>query len=467
MTTDQRSRGTSLTAWSLAALAAGLALGLLCHRSGSPAYEALARAVEPLGELWLSALQMTVLPLVVAHTLAAIGGTGTERSVGALGGRAMLLFVAMLAAAGLLTVALAPTAVAWYPVDRASVAALQSATPVPQAARDAAVAGPGSLGEWVATLLPRNLFEAARRGDVLALLLFTTLFAVAVTRLPAEQRDPLARAFRGAAAAMLIVVRWLLWFTPVGVFAYILALALRAGSGAAGMLGAYVLVVCGFLLLCTALLYPATALLGRTSVRAFARAVAPAQLVAVSTRSSIAALPALVDGGRRQLGLPETATSFALPLGASVFKLNRMISSPVKLLFLAHVYGVPLTPGAVATFMATVMLLSFSSVGVPGGGVAFKTLPAYLAAGVPIEGVVIAETVEAVPDIFKTLLNVTANMSAATMLSRRSRVPHAAPVAAPVTPAATPVTPAAAPAVPAASVPRLPGPAPHPTADVA
>jgi Na+/H+-dicarboxylate symporter len=407
---------------------------------------------------------MTVLPLVVAHTLAAIAGTEQRESVGALGARAMLLFVAMLVATGLLTLALAPMAVAWYPVDQVAVAALRSATPVPQAARDAAVAGPGSLGEWVATLLPRNLFEAARQGDVLALLLFTTLFAVAVTRLPAEQREPLSGAFRGAAAAMLMVVRWLLWFTPVGVFAYVLALALRTGGGVAGMLGAYVLAVCCFLLLVTALLYPASALLGRTSVRAFARAVAPAQLVAVSTRSSLAALPALVDGGRRQLELPETATSFVLPLGASVFKLNRMISSPVKLLFLAHVYGVPLTPGAVATFMATVMLLSFSSVGVPGGGVAFKTLPAYLAAGVPIEGVVIAETVEAIPDIFKTLLNVTANMSAATLLSRQSRAPQAVDATAPV-PAASAVYPA--PAVPAAAVPRRPEPASPPAADVA
>jgi Na+/H+-dicarboxylate symporter len=95
------------------------------------------------------------------------------------------------------------------------------------------------------------------------------------------------------------------------------------------------------------------------------------------------------------------------------------------------VYGVPLSATTIATFVATVIVMSFSSAGLPGGGSAFKTLPAYVAAGLPIEGIVIAEAVETIPDIFKTVLNVTGDMSAATLLSRASRVPAvaASPVA--------------------------------------
>ena len=151
------------------------------------------------------------------------------------------------------------------------------------------------------------------------------------------------------------------------------------------------------------------------------RAVAPAQLVAASTRSSLASLPALVAGARRHLNLPPSATGFVLPLSVSAFKVNRTISATVKLLFLAHVFGIPLGPGQLATFLATVVLLSFSTVGVPGGGAAFRTLPAYLAAGVPLEGVVILETVDTIPDIFKTITNVTGDMSAAILLSRSAR----------------------------------------------
>lgn len=410
----------SLTAWSLTALAAGLALGALGHASQLALFSTLARAVAPLGDLWVAALQAVVLPLVVAHLLAAIVGDAGRNAVGALGARAVLLFVAMLVGAGLVTMLLAPVIIALYPVDAAMVSAMASAAPVPDAAREAA-AGSGSLGEWLSGLLPGNLVQAALRGDILPLLLFTALFGVAVTRLPNAQRDPLARAAQGVAAAMLIVVRWILWFTPVGVFAFVYALALGAGGTAAGMLGAFVVIQSGMLLGSTVLLYPVTVLMGRVSMRTFAVAVAPAQLVAVSTRSSIAALPALVEGGRDRLQLPAAATGFVLPLSVSVFKLNRTTSATVKLLFLAHLYGVPLGVGTLAAFLATVVILSFSSVGVPGGGSAFKTLPAYVAAGIPIEGIVIMEAVDTIPDIFKTLLNVTGDMSAAVLLSRSSR----------------------------------------------
>jgi Na+/H+-dicarboxylate symporter len=107
-----------------------------------------------------------------------------------------------------------------------------------------------------------------------------------------------------------------------------------------------------------------------------------------------------------------------LPLSVAVFKVNRTISSTAKLLFLAHVYNIPLSAQTIAAFLATVILLSFSSVGVPDGGTAFATIPAYLAAGLPLEVVVVFEATTTIPDIFKTLLNVTGDMSAAAMLSR-------------------------------------------------
>jgi proton glutamate symport protein len=123
-------------------------------------------------------------------------------------------------------------------------------------------------------------------------------------------------------------------------------------------------IVSGLLLLCTVLLYPVTSLLGRTTMRAFGRGAAPAQLVAVSTRSSIASLPALIEGVRDRLHLPASVTGFVLPFSVSVFKLNRTISSTAKLIFLAHIYGVALTPMTLATFVATVIVLSFSTVGI-------------------------------------------------------------------------------------------------------
>lgn len=415
-------RKHSLTTWSLLALALALALGIWGHGSVAPAFATLDAMLKPIGALWMAALQMAVLPLVILKLLAAIVGAPAaadqrSESVGRLGLRTLLLFVVMLMAAGVFTLLLAPPLVALYDADPATIASLRSTVELPEIEN----ARPVTLSDWISGLLPRNLFAAATRGDLFPILLFTAVFGIAVTRLPDDKRVPLVTLFQGLSAAMLTVIRWILVATPVGVFALTYPTALRAGAGAAGMLGAFIVLVSALLLLATLLLYPVTALFGRISMRRFARAVAPAQLVAVSTRSSIASLPALIEGGTEHLRLPVTATGFVLPLTVAVFKVNRTISSTAKLLFIAHLYDIPLSAQTIVAFLATVILLSFSSVGVPDGGTAFATVPAYLAAGLPLEAVIVFEATTTIPDIFKTLLNVTGDMSAAAMLSRSTR----------------------------------------------
>lgn len=131
----------------------------------------------------------------------------------------------------------------------------------------------------------------------------------------------------------------------------------------------------------------------------------------------------MVEGGRKHLGLPASATGFVLPLSVAVFKLNMAISGPIKILFLAHVLQLNVGLPQLAVFLVTHVILSFSTAGIPAHG-SLNTLPAYMAAGIPVEAVVILTAVDAIPDIFKTLANVTADMSAAVILSRRDRVPY-------------------------------------------
>ena len=415
----------SLTTWSLAGLFAGVALGTVGHSVSGPVFAALAAVLQPTGAFWAASLQMTALPLVIAYTLAAVAGASGGKSLGTLGVRAVMLFVGLLVLAALFTLMVAPPLVQLYHIDPAAVSLLSRSTVIPDAARQAtgaaAGAAGGSVSDWVAALVPRNVFLSASQGELLPLLVFTILFSVAVRTLPDLQRDPLVRTFNAVAAALLQCVRWILIAGPVGILGLAFTLAYGAGLQSAGVLAAFVVIICLVMLAFTGLLYPLSAVVGRVRLRDFARAAAPAQLVAVSTRSSIASLPALVEGATAHLDLPESATGFVLPLSVSLFKVNRTISAPVKLFFVAHVFGIPLSTGAIVTFVLTVILLSFSTIGVPGGGSSFKTLPAYLAAGLPLEGIVIMEAVDLIPDIFKTLLNVTGDMSAVTMLSR-SRV---------------------------------------------
>lgn len=414
----------SLTTWSILALAAGLGLGILGNATALPIFERVGEWTKTVGNLWISALQLTVLPLVITHLLAAICGASVK-SVGKLGVRVFVLFVGMLIASGLFAILLTPLFLARLPLDPNITSTLNAAAASTKAAGSVTAqtnAPPVSISEWAGRLLPTNLLEAGMRGDILPLLLFTGLFALAVTRLPPERYLLLSNVFQGLAEAMMQLVRWVLVAAPVGVFALTYVLALKTGVSTGGILGAYVVIVSLIMVLFTILLYPLTVFGGRTSIRDFARGVAPAQLVAISTRSSIASLPALIEGGRNRLRLPASGTSFVLPLSVSVFKVNRPISAIVKLMLVAHLYGVPLSPTTLVMFLVTVVVISFTAPGIPQNGPGFKTIPAYLAAGVPIEGILVLEAIESIPDIFKTLLNVTGDMSVATLLTRSARL---------------------------------------------
>ena len=412
----------SLTVWSLIALALGLGLGIVGHETASPTFARIGQWVGPIGNLWVSALQLTVLPLVVTNLLATISGA-MAKSVGKLAVRTFLLFLIMLLASGLFAIVLTPIFLSRLSLDPGTVATIGTAAAQNGVTTAATNNAPVSIADWISRLLPTNLLEAGVRGDIFPLLLFTGFFALAITRLPPERHLLLTNIFQSLADAMLQLVRWILVATPIGVFALTYGLALKSGGSTGGILGAYIVIVSVIMVLFTMLFYPVTALAGRTRITDFARAVAPAQLVAISTRSSIASLPALVEGGRDRLRLPDTGSSFVLPLSVSVFKVNRPISAVVKLMLVTHIYGVPLRPTTLVVFLATVIILSFTAPGIPQSGPGFKTLPAYLAAGAPIEAIIVIETVEAIPDIFKTLLNVTADMSAATILTRSHRSP--------------------------------------------
>jgi len=424
----------SLAAWSLAALGAGLILGTVGQLTGIQSLWTLSATVAPVGNIWLNALRMTVIPLVITQLLAALVRSDADRSVAGLGGRALVLFILFLVAAGLFTLLVSTQILGFYAVPKELVASLRVES-IPEAALQAAQAKSTGLGEWLTGLIPSNLFEAAVRGDILQMLVFTVLVGVAAGRLPFERRAPLVGVIRSLAEAMMILVSWVLWGTPLGVFALILGLSLETGLGALNLFAAYIVILSGLLIFVTALLYPITAVLGRVRMRTFARAAAPAQIVAAGTQSSLASLPALVNGGQEHLKLPGEVTGFVFPLSVSTFKLNQAISPTFRYLLLAHVFGIPLGPGEMGTFLLVAIMLSFGVPGVPRGGGGFRTLPLYIAAGIPIEGVVLLEAVKTIPDVFMTTLNVTADMSVAVILTRGSRASGGAPV-----PLAVPVT---------------------------
>ena len=400
----------SATALALAALALGLGLGLAANALQSAPLIGLAARLAPLGNLWVDVLKVTVVPLVLAQLLLGVAGAGGGRATGRMGLLSFTAFVTLLFAAGIVTALVMPPILSVLPLAGASLGPPAVGAVAPAAAHP-------SLYQWLTGLVPRDPLGAARRGEILPLIVLALLFALALTRVRAEARQPLLDCVRAVSEAVLVLLRWILALLPPAVFCLTFALAARTGPASVGAIGVFVAIVIGLLVGFTVLLYPLAALVGRVPLARFARAVAPAQMVAVGSRSSLVSLPSMVLGAGQHLGLPPAVTGFVLPLSVAVFKLNRTVSSTAKLLFLASLYGIPLGPVQVMTFVAAVVLLSFGTPGVPSTG-STTTLPLYLSLGIPLEGVVILGAVDAVPDVFKTLLNVTADMTVATMVAR-------------------------------------------------
>lgn len=402
----------SLTARVLLALAAGLAIGTGVSASRDPFLVALASSIEPLGTLWMSAILMTVIPLVVSSLIVGILATADAHLIGRLGWRALVFFLVLLFLSGGLTGLVAPSLFAWLPIDPATSAGLR------ESVAEAAVerVDPPTVGQWLGALVPRNPVEAAADGAMLPLIIFTIAFALAATRIAPELRQSLLGFFRAVTETMLVLVRWIIALAPVGVFALALPLAARAGLAAAGALGYYVLVISGVCALFTIALYPVAALGGRVPLGRFARAIAPAQAVAFGSRSSLASLPAMLESAEDRLGLASAPSRFVLPFAVSTFKFASPLNSLLGIFFIARLYGIELHPAILLSIVPLAVLMSFSVPGVPGG--AFSAVPVFLAAGLPIEAIGILMAVDTLPDSFRTTANVTADMTVAAVLGR-------------------------------------------------
>ncbi|MEP6507784.1 MAG: cation:dicarboxylase symporter family transporter, partial [Gemmatimonadales bacterium] len=274
-----------------------------------------------------------------------------------------------------------------------------------------------SVSGWLTSLVPTNPIAAAASGAMLPLIVFTLLLAVAIAQGATETRTPLIDFFRALGDAMLRLVRWIIMLAPIGVFALVLPLAVHAGGALAGAIGFYVAAYSLGTIVVILLLYPVVAVFGGIPVRRFARAALPPQLIAFSSSSSIASLPALVESAEDNLGLPPTITGFVLPLAVSTFKIAAPVSWTMGVLFVGWFYGVPLHARELATVAFATVFLGFGVPGIPRG--AFIMLaPLFTAISLPVEGIGILIAVDALPDLFATTLNVTGDLAAASIVAR-------------------------------------------------
>jgi Na+/H+-dicarboxylate symporter len=409
----------TLTARILVALVLGLGIGAAL----TPGLLGPVRAVAPtVGGIWLDALRMTIVPLIFCLLVTGVATAAGTAAAGGLAARTLGLFAVLLISAALFSAVTMPALLAVFPIPAAASQALRAA--LGQAGQTPALP---PLGDWVRSFIPTNPVGAAANGAMVPLVIFALIFGLAVTRIDASLRSHLVGVLEAVVQAMLVIVHWVLWAAPVGVFALALMVGAQAGLGAAGALAHYVGLVCLILIAIILLVYPLAVVGGGMSLGRFAKAAAAAQLVAFSTQSSIASLPAMVEAAQLRLGVPEHVSSLVLPLAVSLFRITSAAANMAVAVYVAALFGVHLGPLTLAGGVVVAAIVSLAAVGLPSQISFFTAIgPICLAMGVPVAALPLLMAVESLPDILRTVGNVTADIAVTGIAARWEARPGAA-----------------------------------------
>jgi proton glutamate symport protein len=388
------------------ALVAGFVAGMALRSTPVP------QLIEPLGTLWINAIRMPVLPLIVTLLIASIAGARDNRRIGALGVRTLAVMLALLSMFAIIMMPLAQFLLGGIEFDPASTASLREA-----ARFDPALLTQVSLKEWLLSLVPNNPIRAAADGALLPLVIFSLAYGMALSRVSPVIRETHVQFCQGVSEAMITVIRWVVLVAPIGVFALSVSVGARLGAAAAGAIVVYILACVVALSLAIALLYLIMWRVARVPLGVLGPALLPAQTIAFTSRSSLAALPVLLTEAPAKLGIPQSVAGFVLPLCASIFKPNSPITWPLGAVLVAQLYGVAFGGTNLVIFAIGCVILSLTVPGIPSGGF-FVQAPLYLAVGLPPEGLGILIAVDFIPDLFKTLLNLTSYASTALLVAK-------------------------------------------------
>ena len=397
-------------ALTFAALVLGFVIGTLLR--GSTVEASVLALAEPAGTLWLRALQLTILPLVIGLVYTGISQTLAAAGGGKLARRAVTMFCLVLLASGVMSVLLVTGLLGMFPIPASAAAALSGG-----AADTGTVPG---MAEILSAMVPDNIFAAAAAGAMLPMVLFVSLFALAATKLAAAPRQALATLFEGLAGAMMVIVGWVLMLAPIGVLGLAMSLGAKMGGDAVGALAHYIVIVsaAGLVVLLAGFVLAVT--LGGQRLIDFARAMLPVHAVAISTQSSLACLPAMLVATRK-LGVREATADFVLPLAVAIFRATSPAMNLGVAIYAAHLTGVTLTPVTLVAGILIAFLVSLSSVSLPGTiSFVVSVGPIAMAMGVPVAPLGLLVAVEILPDLMRTLGNVTMDVAVTAAVDRKS-----------------------------------------------
>jgi Na+/H+-dicarboxylate symporter len=387
---------------------------MLANRIGADQRDAALGVASFIGTLWLNALKMTVIPLVVALLVVGVAKSAEAAQTGRVAGRSVLWIVIICTVSAIFgavaTVALTDA----FPLPRATAALLQGAL---ANVEKTAGALPGPA-EFFKGVIPPNLFAAATNGDILPLTVFALLFGLALTRLAAPARKPVVALFEAIGDAFVVIIDWVLLLAPLGVFALAFTVGAAAGGAAFAGLGHYVVIISLIGVIVTLAAYPLASLVGRVGTMSFARAMIAPQAVAISTRSSLASLPAMLTASR-EMGIRENVADVTLPIAVALYRATGPAMNTAVAFYVAHWLGIQPSVSQMIAATAVGAVMSYGAVSLPGEVSYISSIaPIAIALGVPIAPLGLLVAVEMVPDIFRTVGNVTHDVALAAIVDR-------------------------------------------------
>jgi proton glutamate symport protein len=392
-------RARTLTQWIVVGMVAGTLLGWLAPDAGM--------ATKPLSDVFLRMIKSIVVPLIFGTLVIGVAGHGDDlRRVGRLALKSIVYFEAVTTlalAVGLLAVNLL------RPGDGVQLpAAAAGAAP--------AVSGGVTLGGLLQHLVPQSFFEAAANNDVLSIVFWSVLFALALTQVREGPRDVVLRLCEGLVEIMFKFTGIVMRFAPIGIGAAIAYTVGHSGLGVLSSLGKLVLTLYLALVVFIAFVLLPIAYFAGVPVRRFFGAVKEPALIAFSTASSEAALPkAMVQ--MEAIGVPRRIVAFVIPTGYSFNLDGSTLYLAVAAVFAAQAAGIAMTLAQQLVMMLTLMLTSKGVAGVPRA--ALVILSGTLATfHIPLEAVAVILGVDALMDMARTSVNVVGNCLASVVMAR-------------------------------------------------
>jgi len=400
----------------LIALVVGLLAGAGAQSLGDGLREPALQVASFIGGLWLNALKMTVIPLVVALLVVGIAKGAEAARAGRIAGRTVLWIVVICTASSIFGALMIELLTGLFPLPLALAQAMQAGL---AGLDQSAATGPmPGVADFFKGIVPDNVIAAAAEGEVLPLVVFAMLFALAVTRIQGDRRRSLTGFFEAIADALLIIIGWVLWVAPLGVLALAFSVGASAGGAAFAGLGHYIVLISVIGILVTLWAYPIGAIWGRAGFGTFSKAMIAPQSVAISTRSSLASLPAMLAAAR-VIGVRDQVADVTLPLSVALFRATGPAMNTAVAFYVAHWLGYEPSMTQIIAATAVGAVMSYGAISLPGEVSFISSIaPIAMALGVPIAPLALLVAVEMVPDIFRTLGNVSMDVAVTTAVDR-------------------------------------------------